>query len=907
MWHNTRMLSAYPVYLKLLVGLAAALGAATFCAACGPRITRVWMSSSVVGRTTFFFFVFVASLTGGSKHLGTNAPAASRHVLRTLRTEAGRSVSPEDVARGWCVCDIRTNAAVSYAMPDGMSLQTNWWVRGAYEDVCRVGLAKPGFPLGVSAVTSLWAYAWGMARPRLGDPSVGLVPVGGPMSAIPGVSRFWTGASAEGGFSLTWENFAAGRMTGGDCAPSERPLLSAQIELLANGDFFLRSNEVETVCRRIDPEDWDGDGWPNVADARPYDWDGLNLPLAQALPPNAQEDAYYWIDIVTAWNGLVEFSGDGPSDLPDPRFESRAGEPSRVKLLIGKSYSVTCACEIAVVARSDQSVEIRRDGSRSFSARWPVSVFSGLARTASGAPGARGQGEIAMHVWPDWLCGEFLWATNGCCRVEEGGGDRFFCVAGCGCQGCRMSGAYVYEGYALNYSGISCGCRYEPDPSTSWSLSVPPAVFRGGALRALEIDFSHGSLAEPEEGTLRLVRTEGRSRVRMWEDAARTAEATRLEWNVQGFSGATFYLEGVETSESTGDVGFSLVWERPGGSRAELTGVTTCAEVSWVDVDSGVPDSSPNPPPFEGQSPHPFDVTHSPSPDCHWSTHFGNVANDDQTVRDFDVNVALEVWPHDAPVGRATWFALPPTPEAATLVRTGSRTCALRNPKEGGVYRIGAVFPGSPTNECVVVLPLAGAEMKEILRGDLAKADAFARMARSYMPRRWYARALWGACWFCRDDYGYYRGRPDNAASRAVWYYSQIDAAGKGCVATLDGHTVYVEKLSNLIAGYACVKLCVPVEEQLVAQLYGTVNDRSANESWRTGMRIAGGADFDDEIADFAASAWNRADGKWSRVWPNPAPADNHRATSGHGDFDREFSSPGFLYVEADEMWGRFL
>lgn len=36
--------------------------------------------------------------------------------------------------------------------------------------------------------------------------------------------------------------------------------VSAQIELTPDGDFVSRSNDVETVWRRIDPDDWDGDG-----------------------------------------------------------------------------------------------------------------------------------------------------------------------------------------------------------------------------------------------------------------------------------------------------------------------------------------------------------------------------------------------------------------------------------------------------------------------------------------------------------------------------------------------------------------------------------------------------------------------------------------------------------------------
>ncbi len=42
-----------------------------------------------------------------------------------------------------------------------------------------------------------------------------------------------------------------------------------QIRLCPNGDFVTRSNEVETVCRRVNPDDWDGDGIANEIDLDP--------------------------------------------------------------------------------------------------------------------------------------------------------------------------------------------------------------------------------------------------------------------------------------------------------------------------------------------------------------------------------------------------------------------------------------------------------------------------------------------------------------------------------------------------------------------------------------------------------------------------------------------------------------
>ena len=65
----------------------------------------------------------------------------------------------------------------------------------------------------------------------------GLVAVGAPMSAIPGVSRFWTAATSNGTYLLTWENFAAGRVSGSVREGADETV-NAQIELKRNGDFI---------------------------------------------------------------------------------------------------------------------------------------------------------------------------------------------------------------------------------------------------------------------------------------------------------------------------------------------------------------------------------------------------------------------------------------------------------------------------------------------------------------------------------------------------------------------------------------------------------------------------------------------------------------------------------------------
>ena len=57
-------------------------------------------------------------------------------------TDMPPTVTPEDIVRGWRLWEVRTNCNVSYAMPEGATLATNWWVRGAYEDCSIVRLGE---------------------------------------------------------------------------------------------------------------------------------------------------------------------------------------------------------------------------------------------------------------------------------------------------------------------------------------------------------------------------------------------------------------------------------------------------------------------------------------------------------------------------------------------------------------------------------------------------------------------------------------------------------------------------------------------------------------------------------------------------------------------------------------------
>ena len=176
------------------------------------------------------------------------------------------TVTPADISRGWQLWEVRTNHNLSYAMPEGATLATNWWLRGAYEDVKPFDFDSWRFPFGSNSYSSAWTFSWGKVRFALADTNAEIVAVGAPMSAVPYRSRLWSAADTNDSRFITWENFALNRDT--------NTPVNAQVELRTTGDFVTRSNEVETIYRRVDDFDWDGDGIPNWSDWDPYWYDG---------------------------------------------------------------------------------------------------------------------------------------------------------------------------------------------------------------------------------------------------------------------------------------------------------------------------------------------------------------------------------------------------------------------------------------------------------------------------------------------------------------------------------------------------------------------------------------------------------------------------------------------------------
>ena len=462
--------------------------------------------------------------------------------LRASVSPCETIVSSNDVVRGYRLETVRTNAAISYTRPTNARLVGTWHLTDAYRGRAWVLLGEEGkgkrekgrsadgqllpsslflFPLGPHVVTSLWAHTWGKVRPQLRNASNEIFVIGAPMFARHDQSYLWTAATANGSVLLTWENFFLGnpyedgKVPSGKVERCERmsdashhstvppfhfSTVTAQLELFPNGDFIARSNSVERIYRRVNPDDWDDDGIPNGADDAPLaPADAPQFGPHQTLPEGANADAYCWVDlIVRQANAQVTFTGDGASNLADPSFIAEADATNRVTLLIGKTYRVTCPMPFEVAGRSSDDIEgaWEEDGGALW-LHWPVRIegksakYEGrraerqrpdVATEISGQhkrlgtsallpssllllPSRRGQPPrtFTMQVTPFGIGGAFTW-TNVCCRVS--GSDYTFsitCGDSCACGGCSATGYLEYEGYRLPAYGGSCGCSGSVD------------------------------------------------------------------------------------------------------------------------------------------------------------------------------------------------------------------------------------------------------------------------------------------------------------------------------------------------------------------------------------------------------------------------------------------------------------
>ena len=370
----------------------------------------------------------------------------------------------DDIMRGWRVESVTTNAAVSYAMPTNATLVGNWHIHGAASSFGnnRIDFGNWSFPLGTNdeAFSSFWYFIDGRIRTAPRDVVHEICAVGVPMSAVPGESRLWRLDGDDGARVLTWENF----FLGGD---TNFPI-NAQIILFPNGDFLTRSNDVETVCRRINPDDWDDDGVHNERDLNPTSYDGDFFGVANGLPPNANPDAYYWLDLSVAGVlgvATIRVTCDGASDLGDHVIIARTNQVCHIPLLAGATYAVDSNLPIDYSAVSSEYAEIVTNAENHLTVSLPLELSLVRIQTRSaGSTGNYGAASSPINVYPSIVS-----CIGGCCSREVVDGIlQWSCSLTCTCGGGYHSfeTTALWEGYSKLFIGYaSCGCWEDaPDP-----------------------------------------------------------------------------------------------------------------------------------------------------------------------------------------------------------------------------------------------------------------------------------------------------------------------------------------------------------------------------------------------------------------------------------------------------------
>jgi hypothetical protein len=92
----------------------------------------------------------------------------------------------------------------------------------------------------------------------------------------------------------------------------------------------------------------------------------------------------------------VLFTGDKPSNYPDPEFIAKYNETNRVYLLIGKKYTATSDETITVVSKSSDNIIIDSISDNEIDIVLPVEFFLDEAK-------------FAIAIEPPWCLGRITW------------------------------------------------------------------------------------------------------------------------------------------------------------------------------------------------------------------------------------------------------------------------------------------------------------------------------------------------------------------------------------------------------------------------------------------------------------------------------------------------------------------
>ena len=451
------------------------------------------------------------ALVGSVAHSGknTNSPPAGMMMPLLPHSTGGTPVvpvviTPEEVAQGWRLAGVTTNDAVSYAMPTNGVEYMPWTLRGGRETHFALDLGDFAFPFGTGVVPRLDVLSGGMVeslpRQRAGSPlsqyssMMSICAAREWASIVPGAGRFWWAdvAAAVAGRPpyrvkvLTWENVYAER----DCTGQ----YNAQIELWNDGNFITRSNNVESVYRRVLPFDLDNDGLPNDIDPAPEvpivpsAWNQSEAWAAAAFPSNAAE--------IAAIGGYAAWAAERGAD-PDRRLVSLgitfddgsawpalldfAGVPVMVDGRENLAFAIDCGAKVPF------SLTSGRLGSVSVtSTEPPMRSGEGLTTTESsefqgnyGYPHERMVGDVKLHLEDPrsgWLCriaGVSI-DPDSLSHIYPCGSVDLEAALSC-CHSNAYLGCSWYGGAGITFSqehSLSTAATYDPSDSEDWATNM---------------------------------------------------------------------------------------------------------------------------------------------------------------------------------------------------------------------------------------------------------------------------------------------------------------------------------------------------------------------------------------------------------------------------------------------------
>ena len=404
-----------------------------------------------------------------------------------------------------------------------------------------------------------------------------------------------------------------------------------------------------------------------------------------------------------------------------------------------------------------------------------------------------------------------------------------------------------------------------------------------------------------------------------WPELSLTDDSVPAVWSVSPSGGVqlhvmgsggqpTPYTPGAEVSSVLVDPGstpgvYMVSVRHPLDDEDADSAEVIVFRVDHIEVSSDKLGESPNPPPFAGEREWAFSPTNSPYTDKHAAVFFRDVTSptNEFAVQPFDVTFRAVLFPSVPPalLPSTQWTRIE-GPDSGTLVVDNPLEAVLRNPAQGGVYRLSfeACSDGPHPSEATLVLPLAGATVDGLMQDEIGWADTFVSIAVTNFSPDIIQSPSFGKRWFVDSGYGDHLGRPNSTNSPAVWYYGQIDDISYlGGTATWCGLPVRCAKMSNFIVGYATTRLGVSPERRWLAQFVGTSNDNSATLSWEAGCNVATGAVYSVTVSNLVHAIWDPDDPKVGRSWPNLATLDNLIPPNLAWNMNYYFCTPFFLYV----------